>query len=60
MELGVDVSEACVENGEDVLPGQGQAVGVEFEGDGGGGGGVVVGRWGEMAGSVSESLATSP
>lgn len=60
MKLGVDVSEACVEDGEDVLPGQGQAIGVEFEDDGGGGGVVVVGGWGEMAGDVSESLAIQP
>lgn len=57
VELGVDVSKAGVEDGEDVLQGYGLAEGVEFEGYGVGGGRVVVWGWGEVAGGVSMRLA---
>ena len=57
MQLGVDVSEGCVEDDADGCRGEGTAVGVEFDGHGGGGRGVVVGGWGEVAAGVSVGLA---
>ena len=60
MEFGVDVSKACVEDGEDVLQGYGHAEVVESESYGVGGGRVVVRGWGKVAGSVSTQLAIRP
>ena len=57
MELCIDVSKACVEDGEDALQGYGQTEGVEFEGYGVGGARVVVRGWGQVAGGVSTKLA---
>lgn len=53
MELGVNVSEGCIEDGENVLWGYRPTVGVEFEDYGGGRGRIVVRGWGEVAGGVS-------
>lgn len=49
MELGVDVPKGCVEDDEDGVRRELEAVGVEFEGYGVVWGGVVVGGWGEVA-----------